>query len=40
VGPGHLVSANDVLHAGMMVWIVVLVREVAPRLRDARRAAP
>jgi hypothetical protein len=36
---GVWLSANDVLHAGMIVWIVVLVRRVAPRLRDARPAA-
>jgi hypothetical protein len=38
---GVWLPANDVLHAGMLVWVLYALRRVAPRLRDfgGQRAA-
>ncbi len=38
-GRGFYFSENDVLHVGMMLWLLYVVRVVAPRLADAQRGS-
>lgn len=38
-GRGFYFSENDVLHVGMMLWLLYVVRVVAPRLADAQAVA-
>ena len=33
-GDGFYFSANDVLHVGMIAWLVYVAAAVGPRLRD------